>query len=268
MASRWILGGGVLLIASITFLYLRQDINVDVFLSTILIVLGWLVLILLGTNEIRNTHENALTAQKQLLRQQFQIELYKQLVHEIDEVHDPLNDLIVFLSGFPGFDWRFRHEMDPTRPTIPGRGVEVQERFQRSLDGTLRNLAKLISHIENFSVVYGSLATMAKDLAKASDKLRDLGYQSLGQVLGELRSDSYQSNPDFLKGAEQHISPVSDAAMDLTGYLHDIRQESQNYFLSHLFEHTAPKRKPLDPNITVLEPNQSTDKNADTELTK
>ena len=240
-----------------------QSYNFD--LGSLVNLFGILVGVWLILWQMKRQHRSSLALQRENLRAELKLQIYKELAGKISDASQKTIDVVtmvrLIIPNFISYFQEFSHVTSPS--PVPDR----EPRIRNAHFEALSSISQLISKLEEYEIVNPNLPIFRTafraahhDIEKAFWPLHDILLQYLPHDVPkdrqiQLGTDVILSKvPDqqgldkIRRASERYDEAISDASC----YLYDLAREAQNALLGGLFDHTIPPRKPIDPRHVVI----------------
>ncbi|MCB7129439.1 MAG: hypothetical protein J3T61_07880 [Candidatus Brocadiales bacterium] len=209
--------------------------------------------------QLGKQHESAINAQRELVREQLQLNIYRDIADKMEMCSNALNQFMISTISFPislrtrmRIYSAFKRDSGPEDYTTE-RFSEVRARASDGVFGVMWILEKYEIVLPDFQVFREKLSKRNQDLSVECDKFHEKARPFLLPEPPRNSSGVPQfPTDDEFSELEEITSTLRGITLDLQMYLKDLITEAQNHLLANLFETRISPRTPSDSRFEAI----------------
>lgn len=238
------------------------------YLQPIIESLGIVIGALIVVWQLGRQHTNAIAQQRDNLREQMRLEIYRDMASKLVGASGALSELhagcFSIASGL-----RLRRQMLDEHGRDIGWSDWTHEMLQELGSRTSARLLDVTWIMETYEIAFPGFQEVKSRLvqtsaalsrafgdfhAKVSQYLTIILPAEQAQALGQTRIRPAPPTGAELDEVEGLSDRLSQIGFDMLGYLFDLRVAAQNHLLAGIFPGRVQEQQPADPRIEVLRP--------------
>lgn len=226
--------------------------------GSFLTILGLFVSVFMLNHQIRSSSESALSLDKVSRRNALNLDIYKGLTDRAEAVDQALSELISYerqccwqLNSYRSFlENGTAREMHGD----PQKLLDLHGQLGTAVVVLIKEIERWESAVQNFDVFRYAFSSAHYDEMSSFHRVFPLAVRLLpGAVDPVLRQAFHGAISDDLIGQfEAAFNAHFEASRDLSNFCFDLRVETQNALISHLFKRSVSRRVPEDPDVVVV----------------
>lgn len=212
--------------------------------------------------QIRRQHQNQMKLQMESYREQLRLQVYREITTAVTEASRRVLDVHMYAFALPA---SMRGLHDAIRRGFRASPVRQRaDEFMTKHGRAETSIHELVNLVGTYTVTVPRLDIFSLALEAATHDLREAFGNLHSLLLDLLPLDIRTANggsqvvnvkdptPEQTRDLDRLASAYTSAALNLTGYLTDLKIELQNKLVGRLFGTNVAKRLPLDPGVKVI----------------
>ena len=211
--------------------------------------------------QLGRQHKNETDRQTQNFKGQLRLQVYQEFSSRLSAASDAVGSAAMYAFTGPMHATLYAKQLALGLHPAPvqDRAMSFLEENHKASD----EVVEVIFLVEKYFIVHPDLDIFRLAFSAAMHDLRDTFNALFDFMLRNFPADAQTPSGNSVENVEplseeqiQDLQRLANAyhrvAMDIEGYLTDMRTELQTLLLSYLFPNTVPKRRPSDPNTKVI----------------
>lgn len=235
-------------------------------LQHVVTFVGFIIAAFMVIWQIAKQHRNSLLLQKNNMKDQLRLEVYKEFSNEIENAIKSVSRSMAQIVSLP-ISFRSQQEFYSILQIEPHPMKERSESIIELYNTANESTISLITLMERYEIAIPQFRKFINAFIELNHKFREafnafhpeiVKYLPIDvpedkkEELGREAIPSRQPNEIQLTDLENLSNQYQDACIEFQAYFIDLRVALQNHLLGSLFDHKLPARKPNDPKRVVL----------------
>lgn len=227
------------------------------------IVIGVLIIVW----QIGRQHRNSLNLQKENMKHQLRLEIYRDLAHKISKANNSLSTTLSKVISLPSSLSLKQY----TKSILHFEPMPIEDRAEtisQLHSSAVADIISLATAIEEYEIAIPNFTSFKRAFCGEKLEIFQKAFSTFHEEVlpflpidvpedkvAELRKKVIippYPNKEAIEKLKELADKYLEKVADFHGYLTDLSIEAQNHLLGSLFNRKLPPRQPTDPSVIVL----------------